>query len=84
MHPLKKKTFRTNNAQYITKKFRKAIMKRSQPKKTHGKMLTENSLKAYQKQNNYVGRFYKKERKISMWAYNLMVNNVVRSIFRSK
>ena len=77
--PLKEKTFRANNAQYITKKLRKAIMKRSQPKKNHGKMLTENSLKAYQKQNNYVGRFYKKEREILMWVYNSMVSNVVRS-----
>ena len=62
--PLKKKVLRANNAPYITKKLRKAIMKRSQPEKIYLKNLTDKTLKLYKKQKNYVSRLYKKERKI--------------------
>ena len=62
--PLKKKVLRANNAPYITKKLRKAIMKRSQLEKIYLKNLTDKTLKLYKKQKNYVSRFYKKERKI--------------------
>ena len=50
--PLKKKALRANNAPYITKKLRKAIIKRSQLKKNYLKTLSEKSLKAYRKQKN--------------------------------
>ena len=71
--PLKKKTLRANNASYITKKLRKAIMKRSQFEKIHQKTLTEKSLKAYKKQKNYVSRLYKKERKMFFNSLNVPV-----------
>ena len=51
--PLKRKILRANNAQYITKKLRKVIMKRSQREKIHWKTFTEKSLK-YKKQKNHV------------------------------
>ena len=66
--PLKKKILRANNAPYITKKLRKAIMKRSQLENIHRKTLTEKSLKAYKKQKICVSRLYKKERKWSLIA----------------
>ena len=50
--PLKKKILRANNAPYIIKKLRKAIMNRSQLEKIHKKTLTEKSLKVYKKQKN--------------------------------
>ena len=50
--PLKKKVLRANNAPYITKKLRKAIIKRSQLKKNYLKTLSEKSLKVYRKQKN--------------------------------
>ena len=68
--PLKKKILRANNAPYITKKLRKAIMKRSQLESIYSKTLTEKSLKAYKKQKNYVSRMYKKERKMFFNSFN--------------
>ena len=68
--PLKKKILRANNAPYITKKLRKAIMKRSQLENIYSKTLTEKSLKAYKKQKNYVSRLYKKERKMFFNSLN--------------
>ena len=68
--PLKKKVLRANNAPYITKKLRKAIMKSSQLEKIYLKTLSEKSLKAYRKQKNYVSRLYKKERKIFFDSLN--------------
>ena len=43
--PLKKKLWRANNAPYIAKQLRKAIMKRSQREKNYLKKLTDKSLK---------------------------------------
>ena len=62
--PLKKEVLRANNAPYITKELRKAIMKRSQLEKIYLKTLSEKSLKAYRKRKNYVSRLYKKEKNI--------------------
>ena len=53
--PLKKKILRANNAPHITKKLRKAIIKRTQLEKINWKTLTEKYLKVYKKQN-YVSR----------------------------
>ena len=64
--PSKKKTLRANNAPYITKELRKAIMKRSQLENIYRKTLTKNSLKAHKKQKNYVSRVYKKKEKCSL------------------
>ena len=51
---------RANNAPYITKKIRKAIMKRSKLQKIYRKTLTEKYLKAYRTQKDYASRLYKK------------------------
>ena len=77
--PLKKKILRANNAPYITKKLRKAIMKRSQLESIYGKTLTEKSLKAYKKQKNYVVRLYKKERKIFFNSLNHQLFPTIKS-----
>ena len=45
-------------------------MKRSQLENIYSKTLTEKFLKAYKKQNNYVSRLYKKERKILFNSLN--------------
>ena len=68
--PLKKKILRANNAPYIIKKLRKAIMNRSQLEKIHKKTLTEKSLKVYKKEKNYVSRLFKKERKMFFNSLN--------------
>ena len=62
--PLKKKILRANNAPYITKKLRKAIIKRSQLENIYKKTLTEKSLKVYKNQKNYISRLHKKEIKM--------------------
>ena len=77
--PLKKKILRANNALYITKKLRKAIMKRSQLESIYSKTLTEKSLKAYKKQKNYVIRLYKKERKIFFISLNHQLFPIIKS-----
>ena len=61
--PLKKKVLRANNAPYVTKALRKAIMKRSYLEKLYLKKKTAESLKKYEKNKNFCSRFYKKERK---------------------
>ena len=61
--PLKKKILRANNAPYSTRKLRKAIMKRCQLENIYRKTLVEKFLKTYQKQKNYVSRFFKKRKK---------------------
>ena len=71
--PLKKKILRANNAPYITKKLRKAIMKKSQLENIYSKTLTEKSLKPYKKQKNYVSRLYKKESKLFFDSLNSSV-----------
>ena len=59
----KKKVIRANHAPYVTKAFRKAIMKRSQLEKIYFKKRTQESFKKYKKQKNYCSRLYKRERK---------------------
>ena len=51
---------RVNNAPYITKKNRKAIMKRSKLQKTYRKTLTEKSLKVYRTKKDHASRLYKR------------------------
>ena len=81
--PLKKKTLRANNAPYITKKLRKAIMKRSQLENIYSKTLTEKPLKAYKKQKNYVSRLYKKERKMFFNSLNSSVISDNRKFWKT-
>ena len=81
--PLKNKILRANNAPYITKKLKKAIMKRSQLENIYNKTLTEKSLKAYKNQKNYVSRLYKKERKMFFNSLNSSVISDNRKFWKT-
>ena len=61
---IKKKVITANQAPYVTKALRKAIMKRSQLEKTYFKKRTQESFKKYKKQKKCCSRLYKRERKI--------------------
>ena len=54
--PTKKKLLRANHAKYVTKKMRKAIMKRSYLEKDYFKKKTTASLKKYKQQKNFCSR----------------------------
>ena len=60
---MKMKSVRANQAPYMTKALRKAIMIRSSLKNILHKNFTPNNSMAYKKQRNYCSRLYKKERK---------------------
>ena len=60
--PVRKKLVRANQVPYMTKALRKAIMKRSELETKYFRLKTNDTLKAYKKQN-YCSRLYKKERK---------------------
>ena len=61
--PIKTKYIRANQAPYMTKVLRKAIMTRSALKNKFYKDSTPENKIAYKKQQNYCSRLYKKERK---------------------
>ena len=71
---MKKKLLRANQAPYVTKTLRKAIMRRSNLQTKYFKTRTPESLKKYRKQKNYCSRLYKKERKA--FFSNLKVSNI--------
>ena len=54
---------RANNAPYMTKALRKAIMRRSALENKYHRYRTPEHNLAYKKQKNYCSRLYKKERK---------------------
>ena len=60
--PCKKKVVRANQKPYVTKKLRKAIMKRSSLENKFYKYRSEEHRKALKKQKNYCNRLYKRER----------------------
>ena len=60
--PIKTKVIRGNQVPYITKAYRKAVMKRSELKTKYLKKSTENFNK-FREQKNFCSRLYKKERK---------------------
>ena len=62
--PLKKKLLRANHAPYVTKAFRKAVMRRSYSEKMYFRKRTPSSLKKYKKQKNCNSMLYKKEHKV--------------------
>ena len=72
--PLKKKLLRANNAIYMTKTLRKAIMTRSCLEHKYYKHPSAENNKAYRKQKNFCSRLYKKERKI--YYANLDIQNI--------
>ena len=61
--PLKKKTIRANQAPYMTKTLRKAIMRRSALENQYHKNSTPENNAIYRKHKNYCSKLYKKERK---------------------
>ena len=61
--PLKKKTLRANNAPYMTKNLRKAMMKRTELATRYNKTRNIEDYHNFRKQRNFVNRLYKKERK---------------------
>ena len=72
--PLKKKIVRANQAPYMTKLLRKAMMKRSELETKFHKTRSIEDQKAYKKQKNYVSRLYKKERK--NYYSNINLSNI--------
>ena len=61
--PIKKKIVRANQAPYMTKPLRKAIMTKSGLQNKYHKLKTEESLQNFKKQRKFCNRFYKRERK---------------------
>ena len=72
--PCKKKVVRANQKPYVTKKLRKAIMKRSYLENKYYKYRSEYGRKALRKQKNYCNRLYKRERK--KYYSQLNLNNI--------
>ena len=60
--PLKRKLLRANEAPYMTRTLRKAMMRRSQLESKYYKTKASIDLTNYKRQKNYVSRLYKKER----------------------
>ena len=61
--PVKKKTVRVNQAVYMTKTLRKAIMRRTSLKNKYLRDKTQISERNFKKQKNFCSRLYKKERR---------------------
>ena len=61
--PMKSKTLRSNEAPYMTKALRKAMMKRTELATKYGKSRNPDDYKHFRKHRNYVNRLYKKERR---------------------
>ena len=72
--PFKKKIIRANHKPYVTKKLRKAIMRRSYLENKFYKNRSAENNRAYKKQNNYCNRLYKRERRKFYSRLNL--NNI--------
>ena len=72
--PLKKKRG-VNNAPYMTKTLRKAIMRRSELQIKYFKNGTIENLKIFKKQKHYCSRLYKKEQK--NYYEKLGVNKII-------
>ena len=75
--PIKRKTVRINQAPYMTKTLRKAIMRRSALKTKFCRDKTLNSERMYKKQKNFCSKLYKKER-------NFFYNNLNMENFTDK
>ena len=61
--PLKKKTLRANDAPYMSKALRKAMMKRTELATRYNKTRNLDDHSKFRKHRNYVNRLYKRERK---------------------
>ena len=81
--PIKKKFLRANNAPYMTKALRKAIMKRSELKSKYFKNQSTDDFKLYKKHKNYCSKLYKKERKRYYNSMNLTNLNDNRRFWKT-
>ena len=61
--PIKKKIIRGNHVPYMNKTLRKAMMRRTQLQNKYYKTKTDEDLKSFKKQRNFVSHLYKKRRK---------------------
>ena len=61
--PIKSKILRANQAPYMTKTLRQAIMKHAELKSNYFKKGTEKSYERFRKHRNFCSKLYKKERK---------------------
>ena len=65
MHaPIKTKVIRGNQAPYITKAYRKAVMRRSELKTKYLKNSTLKNFNKFRKQKSFCSRFHKKRKKL--------------------
>ena len=65
MHaPIKTKVIRGNQAPYITKAYRKAVMRRSELKTKYLKNSTLKNFNKFRKQKSFSSRFHKKRKKL--------------------
>ena len=65
MHaPIKTKVIRGNQAPYITKVYRKAVMRRSELKTKYLKNSTLKNFNKFRKQKSFCSRFHKKRKKL--------------------
>ena len=72
--PLKKKVLRSNQAPYMTKALRKAIMRRSELESKYFKNKTNENKARFKKQKKICSKLYKKERK--KFYSNLELNEI--------
>ena len=70
--PMKRKVIRGNEAPYMTKARKKAIMKRSELETKYFKNKTTDSLQNYKKHKHYCSRLYKKERRKYYEKFDLL------------
>ena len=71
---IKKKVVRANHMPYMTKQFRKVIMKRSRLENKYYKSKCLEDKTSYKKQQNYCNRWYKKEKR--KFLNNLNLNEI--------
>ena len=72
--PMKVKTLRSNEAPYMSKALRKAMMKRTELATKYHKSNSEHDYLNFRKHRNYVNRLYKRERKF--YFNNLKKNDI--------
>ena len=75
--PVKQKTIRGNRALYMTNRFRKAIMRRSELETKYHKHRDIQSLRQYKKQKHFCSKLYKKETK--KYYSRLNIKDIINS-----
>ena len=70
---IKTKVIRSNQAPYITKAYRKAVIKRSELKTKYLRNLTLENFNKFRKQKNFCNRLFKKERRKVLDKLNIQL-----------